>query len=74
MLGVMRFAMRKQNVVLRLSNRVLRKLDEFEKREDLPDRTTAITLLLWKGLREYEKKEKVTLGKKKVGKQDTKTV
>ena len=67
-------AMQKQNVVLRLSNRVLRKLDEVEKREDLPDRTTAITLLLRKGLRDYEKKERLTLGGKKSGKQDTKKV
>jgi hypothetical protein len=47
---------------------MLRKLEDFEKREDLPDRTTSITWLLWKGLRDYEKKEKVTLGGKKARK------
>jgi hypothetical protein len=29
---------------------MLGKLEAFEKREDLPDRTTSITWLLWKGL------------------------
>jgi metal-responsive CopG/Arc/MetJ family transcriptional regulator len=66
--------MQKQNVVVRLPNRMLRKLEAFEKREDLPDRTTSITWLLWKGLRDYEKKEKVALGGKKAGKQDSKKV
>jgi hypothetical protein len=47
---------------------MLRKLEDFEKREGLPDRTTSITWLLWKGLRDYEKKEKVVLGGKKAGK------
>jgi len=66
--------LQKQNVVIRLSNRVLGKLEDFEKREDLPDRTTSITWLLWRGLRDYEKKEKIVLGGKKVGKQDSKKV
>jgi hypothetical protein len=66
--------LQKQNVVIRLSNRVLGKLEDFEKREDLPDRTTSITWLLWKGLRDYEKKEKIVLGGKKVGKPDSKKV
>jgi metal-responsive CopG/Arc/MetJ family transcriptional regulator len=57
-----------QNVVVRLPNRMLRKLEAFEKREDLPDRTTSITWLLWKGLRDYEKKENLVLGGKKAGK------
>ncbi len=61
-------AMQKQNVVLRLSARILRKVDEYETREDLPDRTTAVTLLIWKGIREYEKGEKVILGGKKTRK------
>jgi hypothetical protein len=43
---------------------MLRKLEAFEKREDLPDRTTSITWLLWKGLRDYEKKEGIVLGGK----------
>ncbi len=60
--------MQKQNVVVRLPNRMLRKLEAFEKREDLPDRTTSITWLLWKGLRDYEKKESITLGGKKARK------
>jgi metal-responsive CopG/Arc/MetJ family transcriptional regulator len=60
--------MQKQNVVVRLPNRMLRKLEAFEKREDLPDRTTSIIWLLWKGLRDYEKKEGVVLGGKKAGK------
>jgi metal-responsive CopG/Arc/MetJ family transcriptional regulator len=60
--------MQKQNVVVRLPNRMLRKLEDFEKREDLPDRTTSITWLLWKGLRDYETKEKVRLGGKKARK------
>jgi hypothetical protein len=60
--------MQKQNVVVRLPNRMLRKLQAFEEREDLPDRTTSIIWLLWKGLRDYEKKEGVTLGGKKAGK------
>lgn len=60
--------MQNQNVVVRLPNRMLRKLEDFERREDLPDRTTSITWLLWKGLRDYEKKEKVVLGGKKAGK------
>jgi hypothetical protein len=47
---------------------MLRKLEAFEKREDLPDRTTSMIWLLWKGLRDYEKKEGITLGGKKVGK------
>jgi hypothetical protein len=60
--------MQKQNVVLRLSARVLTKVDEYRVREDLPDRTTAMTLLIWKSLRDYEKEEKVILGGKKTGK------
>ncbi len=51
-----------------MPNRMLRKLEDFERKEDLPDRTTSITWLLWKGLRDYEKKEKVVLGGKKAGK------
>jgi len=66
--------LRKQNVVIRLPNRMLGKLEAFEKREDLPDRTTSITWLLWKGLRDYEKKEKIVLGGKKTRKQDSKKV
>lgn len=68
---MMRIALQKLNVVLRLSNRIIRKLGEFEKREDLPDRTTAITLLIWKGLRDYEEKEGIVLGAKKTREQDT---
>ncbi len=64
----MQNALQKQNVVVRLPNRMLRKLEAFEKREDLPDRTTSIAWLLWKGLRDYEKKEGVTLGGEKAGK------
>lgn len=60
-----RIAMQKQNVVVRLSARVIRKVDEYGRREDLPDRTTAVTLLIWKGLREYEAGEGVILGGKK---------
>ncbi len=58
-------ALQKRNVVLRLSQRFIRKVDEFKKLEDLPDRTTAITWLIWKGLRDYEKKEGIVLGGKK---------
>ena len=47
---------------------MLSKLEAFEKLEDMPDRTTSITWLLWRGLREYEKKEGVILGGKKGGK------
>lgn len=46
---------------------MLRKLEAFEKREDLPDRTTSIAWLLWKGLRDYERTERVTLGGEKTG-------
>ena len=53
---------------------MLGKLEAFEKREDLPDRTTSITWLLWKGLRDYEEKEKIVLGGKKTRKQDSKKV
>lgn len=70
----MQNALQKQNVVIRLSNRMLGKLEDFESREDLPDRTTSITWLLWKGLRDYEKKEKIVLGGKKGGKSDSKKV
>ncbi len=66
--AVMQFALQKQNVVVRLSRRVLRKLEEFEKREDLPDRTTAVTLLVWKGLRDYERRKGLVLGGKKTTK------
>ncbi len=74
MLSVLQNALQKQNVVIRLSNRMLGKLEDFESREDLPDRTTSITWLLWKGLRDYEKKEKIVLGGKKGGKSDSKKV
>ncbi len=65
MLNAMQFTLQKKNVVIRLSDRVLRKLDEYQEIEDLPDRTTAITLLIWNALRDYEKQEKMTLGGKK---------
>ena len=64
----MQKAMQNQNVVVRLPNRMLKKLEAFERIEDMPDRTTSITWLLWKGLRDYEKTKGVTLGGKKARK------
>ena len=67
-MSAMQTALQNQNVVVRLPNRMLKKLEAFEKKEDLPDRTTSITWLLWKGLRDYEKTKGVTLGGKKARK------